>query len=44
MKKVKDVDIDHELTGTSEQGGYGGYSPPPPIIFSSIVLFSFLTK
>ena len=43
MKKVKDVDIDHELTGTAEQGGYGGYSPPP-IIFSSIVLFSFLTK
>lgn len=30
MKKVKDVDIDHELTGTAEQGGYGGYSPPPP--------------
>ena len=43
MKKVKDVDIDHVLTGTAEQGGYGSYSLPP-IIFSSIVLFSFLTK
>ena len=33
MKKVKDVDIDHELTGTSEQGGYGGYSSPPNNFF-----------
>ena len=28
MKKVKDVDIDHVLTGTAEQGRYGAIAPP----------------
>ena len=30
MKKVKDVDSDHVLTGTAEQGGYGAIAPPLP--------------